>query len=97
MCTLLFLGCLQALDDALRQDSGVRVPDNISVVGFDGSREAQNAKPKLTTVAQDNLLRAKTAIGLLMKMIGGDTEAKTVCIPVKLTLGESVRRLTNEL
>ena len=73
------------------QKNGLRIPEDISILGFDGSREAENSIPKLTTVAQDNLLRARTSMGLLMKMIEGSAESKTVCIPVKLSVGDSVK------
>ena len=78
------------------QKNGVRIPDELSLIGFDGSREAQNALPKLTTVAQNNALRARTAIHLLMEMINGETDAKTVCIPVRLWVGDSVKNLTKD-
>lgn len=71
------------------QQSGVSVPGEISVAGFDGSREALTASPRLTTVAQDNALRAQRALELLMKMIDGSVTAETVCIPVRLITGES--------
>lgn len=76
------------------QKQGIAIPDEISVTGFDGSREALKASPPLTTVKQDNLLRATSAIALLMELIGGGTEIQTVCIPVSLCVGESVQRLT---
>ena len=78
------------------RSSGITVPDDISVIGFDGSREARISNPVLTTVAQDNPLRAKTAIDLLAEMISGDTAAKTVRIPVRLIEGKSARRITKE-
>ena len=78
------------------QKNGVRIPDELSLIGFDGSWEAQNALPKLTTVAQNNALRARTAIHLLMEMINGETDAKTVCIPVRLWVGDSVKNLTKD-
>lgn len=75
------------------QNSGVKIPNELSVVGFDGSRDAQAAIPRLTTVAQDNRLRAKTAIGLLIKIIGG-AEGETLRIPVRMTPGDSVKKLS---
>ena len=73
--------------------NGLSVPGDISVIGFDGSKEAKSAAPRLTTVSQDSFLRAEAAVSLLLKMISGDSAEKTVTIPVKLTLGESVRRI----
>ena len=73
--------------------NGVSVPGDISVIGFDGSREAKSAVPRLTTVSQDSLMRAEAAVSLLLKMISGGDAEKTVTIPVQLTLGESVRKI----
>ena len=72
---------------------GIIIPDEISIVGFDGSREASDITPKLTTVAQNNLLRAQTAISLLVKMINNNEATENLCIPVKLLIGESVKEL----
>ncbi|MCR5607478.1 MAG: LacI family transcriptional regulator [Lachnospiraceae bacterium] len=74
------------------QRQGVVVPDDISIVGFDGCREASLITPKLTTVAQNNLLRAQTAISLLLKMINNSEITENISIPVKLSIGESVRK-----
>ncbi|MBR0426161.1 MAG: LacI family DNA-binding transcriptional regulator [Clostridia bacterium] len=73
------------------QRNGCAVPDEISIVGFDGSREAAASIPPLTTVVQDNLLRAKTAMDLLMQMIGKDCSSETICIPVRLRIAKSVK------
>ena len=75
------------------QRQGVVIPDDISIVGFDGCREASEITPKLTTVVQNNLLRAKTAISLLLKMINNSGMTENLCIPVKLSVGQSVRKL----
>lgn len=74
-------------------NNGVQVPKKISIIGFDGSREAESCSPKLTTVAQDNALRAKKAIELLLNIIDGSVNAQTVIIPVKLVIGESTCNL----
>ena len=75
------------------QKNGLNIPQDISIIGFDGSRDAFCSVPKLTTISQDNLLRARTAVILLKEMIDGSTTAKTIHIPVKLCIGESVRNL----
>ena len=49
---------------------GIYVPKDISVVGFDGSISALRSIPKLTTVDQNNTVRAKMAIDLLTKIPG---------------------------
>ena len=75
------------------QRQGVAIPDDISIVGFDGCREASEITPKLTTVVQNNLLRAQTAISLLLKMINNSEMTENHAIPVKLSVGQSVRKL----
>ena len=75
------------------QRQGVAIPDDISIVGVDGCREASVITPKLTTVVQNNLLRAQTAISLLLKMINNSEMTENHAIPVKLSVGQSVRKL----
>lgn len=75
------------------QRQGVVIPADMSIVGFDGCREASEITPKLTTVVQNNLLRAKTAVSLLVKMIHNSGMTENLCIPVKLSVGQSVRKL----
>ena len=42
--------------------NGIRVPDDVSVVGFDGVPEAAVATPKLTTIAQPMAEIARRAV-----------------------------------
>ncbi len=73
------------------QRKHVNIPEDISIIGFDGSADAKNSNPRLTTVVQDNKLRAQTAISLLIRMINDSSVAENLCIPVKLEIGESVK------
>ncbi len=75
------------------QKNCITVPDDISVIGFDGSKDAFCSVPKLTTVLQDNLLRAQKAVNLLKDMIDGSTTSETIHIPVKLYIGDSVKAI----
>ena len=72
---------------------GISVPEDISVVGFDGSSDCQRVVPVLTSVYQNNELRAKMAMELLLKMLQDSSFSQSVCVPVKLVWGESVRNL----
>jgi DNA-binding LacI/PurR family transcriptional regulator len=60
------LGMLRALFEA-----GVRVPDDISVVGFDDIPESPYLIPPLTTVRQDFTAVGRRAIEILQAAIGG--------------------------
>ena len=68
---------------------GVRIPEDLSIVGFDGSLDCKKCIPSLTSVFQDNRLRAKTAMELLLRMIAQPGISETVCLPVKLVEGNS--------
>ncbi|MFC5222820.1 LacI family DNA-binding transcriptional regulator [Bifidobacterium leontopitheci] len=52
--------------------SGLRVPDDIAVTGFDDSPIALLSNPKLTTVRQDSQLHGETMAKLLLQMIAGE-------------------------
>ena len=51
--------------------SGRRVPDDVSVVGFDDMPEAEFMAPPLTTVRQDYELAAKAALNMLVGIVEG--------------------------
>jgi DNA-binding LacI/PurR family transcriptional regulator len=79
------LGVLHAL-----HDHGRRVPQDVSVVGFDDVPEAAHYIPPLTTVRQDFDAVARESLGLLMERIdGSDTPADRVVAP-DLVVRESV-------
>ena len=49
--------------------AGIKIPQDLSVMGFDDSREAVLAHPELTTIRQPTQLLAEAAISLLLKII----------------------------
>ncbi|ARU51492.1 LacI family transcriptional regulator [Cellulosimicrobium cellulans] len=53
--------------------AGVRVPDEVSVVGFDDAEIARYVDPPLTTVAQDTALKGRTAADLLLDALDQGT------------------------
>lgn len=61
-------------------DCNLRVPDDVSVVGFDDIAIAVQSTPPLTTVRQDLALGARTLVDLLFKRIGGED---TVSVTLK--------------
>lgn len=70
--------------DAAR-DVGLRVPEDLSVVGFDDVPEAAAATPPLTTVAQPIQQMGAEAVGLLVRLIAGDDTARPhVRLPTRL-------------
>jgi DNA-binding LacI/PurR family transcriptional regulator len=61
------LGVYQAL-----AERGLRIPYDVSVVGFDDLPESRWATPALTTVRQPLAEMAATALRLLVRMMDGE-------------------------
>ena len=82
----LALGALRALHDA-----GLRVPEDVAVVGFDDIEDGRFSIPTLTTVAPDKERIAKLAVELLAERIDGDREAppRELTAPYRLATRES--------
>ncbi|MBU8861666.1 MULTISPECIES: LacI family DNA-binding transcriptional regulator [unclassified Micromonospora] len=60
----LALGVLRALHEA-----GRRVPEDVSVVGFDGTPDGAHYLPPLTTVCQDFAELGRLSLGLLLSLL----------------------------
>lgn len=75
------------------QNSGVKIPDDISVVGFDDCALCEQVVPSLTSVRQDYRARAQMAIRLLKRMRAQPEYTADFTIPVKLVERGSSRRL----
>ena len=73
-------------------DKGIKVPEQISITGYDDSVYASMVRPKLTTVHQDVRQKAHMELKRLMQLIQGE-ELKELNIksPVYLVKRDSVR------
>ncbi|SFN43878.1 LacI family DNA-binding transcriptional regulator [Mycetocola miduiensis] len=65
-------------------DSGLRVPEDLAVVSFDGIPEAAFTAPGLSTIGQPFERIAQEAVGLLMAMVDSDVPPQCVVLPVAL-------------
>ncbi|RJL32729.1 LacI family DNA-binding transcriptional regulator [Bailinhaonella thermotolerans] len=82
------LGVLRALAEA-----GVRVPERISVVGFDDIPESAYFSPPLTTVRQDFGAVGRHSIELLLRqMAGGARGGERLVVPPELVVRSSAVR-----
>lgn len=78
------------------QEQGSRIPEDISIVGFDDSPLCQHIVPELTTVRQDVSLRAQEAIAALQNLKTGAEEPLTIKLPVSLVERQSVKNQNEE-
>jgi DNA-binding LacI/PurR family transcriptional regulator len=82
---LLALGALRAA-----HERGVRVPDDVAVIGFDDTAEGRFSTPTLTTIAPDKRSLAQVAMERLLARLEGDTSApKEYTIDYALVVRES--------
>ena len=88
MSDVMAIGAIRAI-----RDRGLLVPDDISVVGFDGIPMADDYNPKLTTVRQRYQTMAQRSLEILFRTIDLKTKAVHEIIPFELALGESVREI----
>ena len=78
------LGAYRALYEA-----GLRVPDDVSVVGFDDIEEAAEFSPPLTTIAQDWDLLGREVLRVADELRLG-AAPQEILIPTRLVVRESV-------
>ncbi|WP_035768101.1 LacI family DNA-binding transcriptional regulator [Butyrivibrio sp. NC2002] len=71
-------------------DRGIRVPEDVSVAGFDDTLLGQLHRPALTTVHQDVKGKGIVATETLLKCIRGEKTPKQIQIPTKLVIRDTV-------
>ncbi len=72
-------------------DLGLRVPEDLSVVGYDDSRVAATSRPPLTTIRQDVRAKGQLAVAALVRAINDPDSAppERVVLPAELVVRES--------
>lgn len=87
MSDVMAVGAIRAI-----QDHGLRVPDDISVVGYDGIEIGRYMNPRLTTIRQHRESIAQKSVELIIRQIEEGDSADHVIEPFHLIQGESVSR-----
>lgn len=83
------IGVMQIL-----QEEGIRVPEEVSVIGFDGTELCDLASPRLASVAMPLAQIGARAVEMLNRQIAGEkSTGETVLLPLSLRPGESVANI----
>ncbi len=81
-----------AVMDVIRSELGLRIPEDVSIIGYDNVPEASWNAYGLTTVEQHPEEMARTAIKILLEQVENRTVAKRAAIlPAKLIVRSSAR------
>ena len=85
---LMAIGALRAA-----HESGVHVPDDLSIVGFDDIELSAYTSPPLTTVAQPKERIGALAVDMLLERVGGKRrDARKVVLQPELRVRASTAR-----
>lgn len=75
-------------------EQGVKVPEDISIAGFDNNIYSRFTRPPITTVHQSPTRKGELAVENLMKQIRGEAiETNWIVLPVELVIRNTVRNL----
>jgi LacI family repressor for deo operon, udp, cdd, tsx, nupC, and nupG len=78
------------------KSKGIRVPEDLSVIGFDDIKFASIFEPALTTIAQPTFEMGKKAMELLLKLINNEElEKDQFMLADKLIVRDSCRERSN--
>lgn len=86
MSDVMAIGAIRAL-----RDLGYRVPEDVSVIGFDGTSLAEYYNPKLATIKQHHQTLANRSIEILFGQIELKKEPIHEIVPFEFVNGESIR------
>ena len=73
---------------------GKRIPEDISIIGFDDISIAKLVSPPLTTIRQDLNLKGRLAVDFMLQLLSGNPlETTEVTLPTRLIERDSVKSL----
>lgn len=81
---LMARGALTALRSA-----GIRVPEDVALVGFDDSSVALSTEPQLSTMRQPMYAQGEAMAGVLLSRLAGRDPAHTTILPTELVVRAS--------
>ena len=88
MSDVMAIGVIRAL-----HDRGIKVPEDVSVMGFDGVQVGEYIQPRLSTVCQDPQEMARRSVDILLENIKGTLAPRYETTPVRVLLRESTKNV----
>ena len=88
MSDVMAIGVIRAL-----HDRGIKVPEDVSVMGFDGVQVGEYIQPRLSTVRQDPQEMARRSVDILLENIKGTLAPRYETTPVRVLLRESTKNV----
>ena len=88
MSDVMAMGAIRALNDL-----GKKVPEDISLIGYDGIEPSQYYTPRLASIKQEQDQIAKSSVDILISCIRKKSDAVHQIIPFHLIEGESVKKI----
>ncbi len=76
------------------KEQGKKIPEDLSVVGFDDNFYSAILETPLTTMRQPVKKIAESACEIILKLIQGESSPETVHLPAEFIVRESVKRLS---
>jgi DNA-binding LacI/PurR family transcriptional regulator len=86
-----------AVMDVLRMELNLRIPEDVSVVGFDNVPQAAWGSYQLTTVEQNIPPMVEAAVSLLLDQITGGAKTESITVPCQLLIRSSSRTIPTPL
>ena len=86
MSDVMAIGAIRAL-----HDRGLKVPEDVSVMGFDGLQIGDFMKPRLSTVCQDPQELARRSVEILLENIESAQPPRYETVSVRIQLRDSIQ------
>ncbi|MCD2345641.1 LacI family DNA-binding transcriptional regulator [Clostridium guangxiense] len=93
--TAIFAACdtLAVAALSVAYENGISIPDDISVIGYDNTKEASMCIPPLTTLAQPLSEMGKKAFNMIIKKISTKSEVESIIMPYKIIERSTVKNI----
>ncbi len=74
---------------AVLRERGLRVPEDVALVGFDNDYFSASSIPAITTVEQPPIEQGSTMAELLVRLIDGQPVERMTLLPTRLVVRDS--------